>query len=125
MRHLLKDFGYLKREAFPIYQDNQACKECYRSGSNQAHQNFVLLLPLSCLVSRSQARVPPTELVLADALTEALCKVEFAELATSILIQDTRLDQSRSVEEQAKAARLVSIRPRSNPSKQESTHMPR
>ena len=49
----------------------------------------------------------PTELMLADALTEALCEVKFAKLAKSILIQDTRLDQSGSVEDQASAARLV------------------
>jgi hypothetical protein len=46
----------------------------------------------------------PTELMLADALTKALCEVKFAK---SIFIQDTRLDQSESVEDQASAARLV------------------
>ena len=45
--------------------------------------------------------------MLADALTKALCEVEFAKFAKSILIQDTRLDQSGSVEDQANAAELV------------------
>jgi hypothetical protein len=49
----------------------------------------------------------PTELMLADALTKALCEVKFEKCAKSILIQDTRLDQSGSVEDQASAARLV------------------
>ena len=49
----------------------------------------------------------PTELMLADALTKALCEVKFATFAKSILIQDTRLDQSGSVEDQASTARLV------------------
>jgi hypothetical protein len=47
----------------------------------------------------------PTELMLADGLTKALCEVKFAKFEKSILIQDTRLDQIRTVEDQARAAR--------------------
>jgi len=42
--------------------------------------------------------------MLADALTKALCEAKFAK---SILTQDTLLDQSGSVEDQARAARFV------------------
>jgi hypothetical protein len=35
------------------------------------------------------------------------CEVNFAKFEKSILIQDTRLDQSGSFEDQASAARLV------------------
>jgi hypothetical protein len=45
--------------------------------------------------------------MLAGALTKALCEVKIAKFAKSIFIQDTRLDQSGSVEDQASAARLV------------------
>jgi hypothetical protein len=49
----------------------------------------------------------PTELILADALTKALSEVKFAKFATSGLIQEARLDQSESVEDQASAGGLV------------------
>jgi hypothetical protein len=39
----------------------------------------------------------PTEVMLADALTKPLCEVKFAKFAKSILIQDTRFDQSGNV----------------------------
>jgi hypothetical protein len=38
-------------------------------------------------------------------LSKALCEVKFPKFATSILMQDTRLDQSGIVEDQASAAR--------------------
>jgi len=45
-----------------------------------------------------------TELMLAHALNKALCEFKFAKFAKSILIQDTRLGQSRNVEDHASAA---------------------
>jgi hypothetical protein len=70
-------------------------------------QSILPLLSSSNQVWGSQAHLLPTELMLADALTKALCNVKFAKFAKSILIQDTRLDQSGSVEDQASAAQLV------------------
>ena len=81
----------------------------------------------------------PTQVMLADAMTKALCEVKFAKFLTSHLIQDTRLDQSGSAEDQASAARLVlkqaqhkhkaldqSLQPRTDPeaSKQYSDSFP-
>jgi len=81
----------------------------------------------------------PIELMLADALTKALCEVKFAHLhklkhsvKSSLHIctinsnsRHTRLDQSGSVEDQASACkRKASTRLCINPRKQELIQMP-
>jgi hypothetical protein len=42
--------------------------------------------------------------MLGETVTKALCKVKFAKLAMSVFIQDTGLDESRSVADEAGAA---------------------
>jgi hypothetical protein len=67
----------------------------------------------------------------ADAVTQALCEVKFAKLSVSILIQDSRIDQSGSIQDQASTAGLVlkqahaSTRLSINPRNQDLIHISR
>jgi hypothetical protein len=111
LRHLLKDLGYLQLEATPIYEDNQACIKIANNHMVQARTNHIIIRYHFFRQDIKSAEVKliycPTELMLADALTKVLCQVKSAKFAKSIFIQDTQLDQSGSVEDQASAARLV------------------
>jgi len=111
LRHLLKDLGYLQLRATPIYEDNQAC---ITIAKNDMVWDLTKHISIRYHFSRQAVKSGevkpiycPTELMLGDALTKALREVKFAKFAKSILIQDTRLDQSGSVEDQASAAPLV------------------
>ena len=94
MRHLLKDLGYLQLGATPIYEDNQACIKIAENDMVQArtkHINIRYHFSRQALKSGEVKLIYcPTELMLADALTKALCEVKFEEFAKSIFIQDTR-----------------------------------
>jgi len=110
-RHLLKDLGYLQLEATPIYEDNHACIKIAKNDMVQARTKHINIRYHFSRQTTKSGEVKliycPTELMLADALTKALCEVKFAKFAKSIFIQDTRLDESESVKDQASAARLV------------------
>jgi hypothetical protein len=49
----------------------------------------------------------PTEVMLGDVLSKALCEEKFARIEKRVFIQDTPLNQSGSVEDQASATGLV------------------
>jgi len=111
LRHLLKDLGHFPLKAAPIYEDNQACIKIAKNDIVQArtkHINTRYHFSRQAIKSGEVKLIYcPTELMLANALSKALCEVKLAKLAKSMFIQDTRLDQSGSVEDQASAARLV------------------
>jgi len=76
-------------------------------GSNKAYQYSIPLLPSSYQVWRSQGHLLPFWANACWCINNAPCEVKFAEFEKSVLIQDTRLDQSGSVEDEATATRLV------------------
>jgi hypothetical protein len=111
LRHLLKDLGYLQLEATPIYEENQVCIKIASNDMVRAltkHINTRYHFSRQAVKSEEVKLIYcPTEVMLADALTKALFEVKFAKFAKSISTQDTRLDQSESVEDHASAGRLV------------------
>jgi len=111
LRHLLKDLGYLQLEATPIYEDNQPGISIAKNDMVQVRTKHINIRYQFSRQAVKFGQVKliyfPTELMHADALTKALCEVKFAKFAKSSLIQDTRLDQSWSVEDQASSDRLV------------------
>ena len=91
-RHLLKDLGYLQVEATPFYEDNQACIKIAKNDMVQPRtKNINIRYHFSRQAIKSgevKLIYCPTELMLADALTKALCEVKFAKFAISILVQE-------------------------------------
>jgi hypothetical protein len=101
----------LQLETTPVYEDNQACIKIAKNDMVQVRTKYINIRYHFSRQAIKSGEVKliycPTDLMLADALTKALCEVKFAKFAKSICIQDTRLDHSGSVEDQASAARLV------------------
>ena len=81
----------MQLEATPIYEDNQACIKIVKNDMAEARtKNINIRYHFSCQAVKS-GEVKfincPTELMLADALTKALCEVKFAKFAKTILIK--------------------------------------
>jgi hypothetical protein len=136
LSHLLKNLGYLQLEATPIYEDNQACIKNAKDDMVQAqtkHINIRYDFSRQAVKSGEVKLIYcPTEVMLADALTKALCEVKFAKFVKSIKRHDSirtgmfktkpvLLDSAQSSARKLKASTKLWI----NPRKQELIQMPR
>jgi hypothetical protein len=80
-------------EAASMDKDNRACIKIAKKGIVKGRTRHIQFL----------YRFSP-QAIKSGALTKSLSEVKFTKFATSILNQDTRLDQSGNVEEQTNAA---------------------
>ena len=114
--NLCAEFGFMQPEPTVIHEDNQACIKIALNDMIQPRTKHVMIRYhfFREMIKENHVKLVycPTEPMIPDALTNARSQEKFTIFTKALLIEDTRIDQSGSVEDGPEAARLEASKTR-------------